>query len=233
MENQLIKIDPAIISNLVLQGDISKMSQEQRTTYYKQFCDSLGLNPLTQPFKIIKFQNKETLYATKDCTEQLRKIYRVSITELTSATINGVHVVTAKAQDGSGRTDAATGAVTIEGLKGDQLANALMKAETKAKRRVTLSICGLGMLDESEIETIPNAVTQELTQEIEMINDAQVALIEGLVHSSTLDEDTKTRIENGMFEYSKEKAEKAINYLKENQKETLDSQFINAMRNDD
>jgi hypothetical protein len=29
-----------------------------------------------------------------------------------------------------------------------------MKAETKAKRRVTLSICGLGMLDESELETV-------------------------------------------------------------------------------
>ena len=32
-----------------------------------------------------------------------------------------------------------------------------MKAETKAKRRVTLSICGMGWLDESEIESIPNA----------------------------------------------------------------------------
>jgi hypothetical protein len=32
-----------------------------------------------------------------------------------------------------------------------------MKAETKAKRRVTLSICGLGLLDETEIETIPGA----------------------------------------------------------------------------
>ena len=32
-----------------------------------------------------------------------------------------------------------------------------MKAETKAKRRVTLSICGLGMLDETEVESIPDA----------------------------------------------------------------------------
>jgi hypothetical protein len=29
-----------------------------------------------------------------------------------------------------------------------------MKAETKAKRRVTLSICGLGLLDESEVEDL-------------------------------------------------------------------------------
>jgi hypothetical protein len=33
----------------------------------------------------------------------------------------------------------------------------MMKCETKAKRRVTLSIVGLGWTDESEIETIPDA----------------------------------------------------------------------------
>ena len=35
------------------------------------------------------------------------------------------------------------------------LANAFLKSETKAKRRVTLSICGLGLLDESEVDSIP------------------------------------------------------------------------------
>lgn len=38
---------------------------------------------------------------------------------------------------------------------GDALANALMKAGTKSKRRVTLSIAALGWLDETEVETIP------------------------------------------------------------------------------
>jgi hypothetical protein len=47
--------------------------------------------------------------------------------------------------------------VTVGHLKGDALANALMKAETKAKRRVTLSIAGLGWLDETELETIPQS----------------------------------------------------------------------------
>jgi len=41
---------------------------------------------------------------------------------------------------------------------GGKVGNALMKAVTKAKRRVTLSICGLGILDETEVESIPNAV---------------------------------------------------------------------------
>ena len=48
-------------------------------------------------------------------------------------------------------------------LKGDALANALMKCETKAKRRVTLSIAGLGWLDEIELATIPGVQVGEPT----------------------------------------------------------------------
>ncbi len=54
------------------------------------------------------------------------------------------------------RTDESIGAVPLPTSPADK-ANAMMKAETKAKRRVTLSICGLGMLDETEIETIAGA----------------------------------------------------------------------------
>jgi hypothetical protein len=138
------------------------MSKEQRVNYYTQFCQSLGLNPLTQPFQIIKFQGKEKLYATKDCTEQLRKIHGVSITDIASQKIEDVYVVTAKAMDKNGKVYTSTGAVTISNLKGDALANALMKAETKAKRRVTLSICGLGILDESETDTMKEAITEDV-----------------------------------------------------------------------
>jgi hypothetical protein len=71
--------------------------------------------------------------------------------------------------------------VTVGGLKGESKANAMMKAETKAKRRVTLSICGLGMLDETEVETIPSAQPnpqyQKLTkEEVEQARAEQQAI---------------------------------------------------------
>ena len=59
------------------------------------------------------------------------------------------------------------GVVSIAGLKGEALANAMMKAETKAKRRATLSICGLGWMDEVEaldrqaVEVAPRAALAE------------------------------------------------------------------------
>jgi hypothetical protein len=69
-----------------------------------------------------------------------------------------VHV---RAKDRDGRIDEDLGVVPFaEQLRGDVRANTIMKAVTKAKRRVTLSISGLGWLDETEVETIPGAKPQ-------------------------------------------------------------------------
>lgn len=142
----------AIMERVLLAGDLSKLTPADRLFYYQKVCESVGLNPLTRPFDYLNLNSKLVLYAKRDATDQLRKIHNVSVTIAGRETIEGVHIVTARAKDRTGREDEATGAVTIQGLKGDALANALMKAETKAKRRVTLSICGLGLLDETEID---------------------------------------------------------------------------------
>ncbi|MBL7545601.1 MAG: hypothetical protein JNL11_17410 [Bdellovibrionaceae bacterium] len=145
----------AVESALVL-NDLSKMSTEQRLTYYKAVCESVGLNYMTQPFAYITLQGKITLYARRDAADQLRKIHGVSVQILEKKVESGLYIVTVKAKDKTGRTDEATGIIPIDGLKGAELANAMLKTETKAKRRVTLSICGLGMIDESELDTVEN-----------------------------------------------------------------------------
>lgn len=152
-----------IIENVLVKGDLSRLTPQERTQYYLKVCESVGLNPLTKPMEYITLNGKMVLYALRACTDQLRAIHNVSVVSLDESEREGVFIVTAKMQNGLGRTDMAKGAVTITGLKGDNLANALMKAETKAKRRATLSLCGLGMLDETEIETIPTAVTRPQT----------------------------------------------------------------------
>lgn len=138
-------------------GDLASLTPNERLSYYNAVCTSVGLNPLTQPFQYIQLGGKLVLYAKRDATDQLRKIHKVSIRIVSREKVGDVYVVTAQGMDNNGRVDESTGAVTLGKLQGDAIANAMMKAETKAKRRVTLSICGLGMLDESEIETIPNA----------------------------------------------------------------------------
>lgn len=143
------------VEQALIGGDLAKLKPEERLSYYKQVCESVGLNPLTKPFEYITLNNKLTLYARKDCTDQLRSLKGVSITIAARETVGDAYVVTARATTKDGRTDESIGAVSVANAKGDALCNAIMKAETKAKRRVTLSICGLGMLDETELETIP------------------------------------------------------------------------------
>lgn len=156
---EIVKRDDGygVVEQVVINGDLSKLDAAGRVQYYRRVCDSLGLNPYTRPFDYITLNGKLTLYAKKDATEQLRKIHGISITALDGQVIEGLYIVSATAQARDGRIDQAKGAVSIEGLKGENKANAIMKAETKAKRRVTLSIVGLGWTDETEVESIPGA----------------------------------------------------------------------------
>lgn len=162
MENQLSNINTEILSSLILKGDISGLNSTQRVQYVTNLCQRIGLDPLTQPFKILKLQGKEVLYADKGCAQQLCKVYQISTEVTKREKIEDIYIVTVRATGKDGRFTDEDGAVTIGASKGDILCNAMMKAVTKAKRRAVLAYCGLGMLDETEIETIPKAVTIEL-----------------------------------------------------------------------
>jgi hypothetical protein len=142
------------VERVLVGGDLSKLSEQERIAYYAQVCESVGLNPLTKPFDYIVLNGKLVLYAKRDATDQLRRRDKVSVTITSREIEKDLCVVTARATTPDGRTDESVGAVDIAGLKGEKLANAYMKAETKAKRRVTLSICGLGWLDETEVESV-------------------------------------------------------------------------------
>lgn len=166
-ENNEIKVNnEEIISSIVLNGDLSKLTPIQKVEYYNNVCQSLGLNPLTKPFDIIKIQGKEVLYAKRDCTEQLRKINGISVVDQDEKILQDIYIVNVKVQDKTGRIDTGKGAVSIISLKGDTLANAMMKAETKAKRRATLSISGMGITDETELEAIPEFIEKKVFSNI-------------------------------------------------------------------
>jgi hypothetical protein len=148
---------PKIMEDVLLAGDLAKLTPDQRVSFYGSLCHSLGLNPLTKPFDYLNLSGKLVPYAGKACAEQLRFQHGLTVRITARENIDGVYVVTAKATMPNGREDESTGAVSIKGISGDALAIAYMKAETKAKRRVTLSICGLGMMDESEVDSIRGA----------------------------------------------------------------------------
>lgn len=156
MSTALATQDQQIIQSLVINGDLSKMDPALKVVYYKQYCERLGLDPFTQPFKLLRLQGKEVLYCDRSGAQQLNKMHKVSHQVVARETVNGCYVVTARAIAGDRQTES-IGAVSIDNLKGEALCNAMMKAETKAKRRATLDLLGLGILDESETDAIPGA----------------------------------------------------------------------------
>lgn len=155
MARAAIGASDKVIESLVLRGDLSGLSPLERARHYVQMCESLGLNPSAQPFAFLRLNGKEILYATRGATDQLAKIHRVN-REITDGPkvidLAGTKLVYAvcRASMPDGRFETATATVPLV-----DPANVLMKAETKAKRRATLSILGLGLLDEMELETIP------------------------------------------------------------------------------
>ena len=151
-----------VVASLALHGDMARLTAKQQLTYVARLCESLGLNPLTQPFAYLRLQGKLVLYAKKDAAEQLRQKHQVSLHLERADVVDGVYIVHASARLPNGRTDADMGAVDVSNLRGEARCNAMLKAVTKAKRRVTLSICGLGMLDESEIEAMADAAPADV-----------------------------------------------------------------------
>jgi hypothetical protein len=157
-------VDASTVERVLLDGDLAKLTPAQRVSYYTRVCDSVGLNPLTRPFEYITLNGKLTLYARREASEQLRRRNHVSITITARELLEGeTYVVTAKATLPDNRCDESIGVKSLKGLVGESRANAMMTAETKSKRRVTLSICGLGLLDETEIADIPDVAKPALS----------------------------------------------------------------------
>jgi hypothetical protein len=152
----MIPSDAEMLEKVLVGGDLSKLTASQRLDYYRQVCQTMNLNPLSRPFEYITLKGKLMLYAKKDATDQLRKIHAVSIDDIKITDDEDGITVIVKGHDKDGRSDVEIGCVSKDD-KTWNVQNLKMKAVTKAKRRLTLSLCGLGWLDETEIETIPDA----------------------------------------------------------------------------
>lgn len=153
-----------LIEKLVVEGDLAKLSSSERVRYYYAMCQRAGLDPLSQPLEYLKLQGKLVLYFKRVATDQIASNHKLSRRIVRAEMVGDVYLVVAECSDAAGRVEQSTGAVSTDHLGGDNLVNAMLKAESKAKRRAVLSFTGLGMLDESEAESIPGAARIDLRQ---------------------------------------------------------------------
>lgn len=138
-----------VLLALTTTNDWSQLSPAHRLAGVKAKCKAIGVDPMSGAFEFIAFQGtKLTLYPTRSCTDQLRMIHGVSIDKIDAGFDPDLKMYFAKvtASDKYGRTDYDEAWLDGQGLTAQ---NARMKVITKAKRRVTLSICGLGAMIEA------------------------------------------------------------------------------------
>lgn len=157
------------LSHILGTGDLAKLTDEERVGHYLDVCQSLGLNPRTRPFDWIEFYDPETkgkkltLYPNRSCAEQLRRQHQISIKVVRREPVGELFVVEVEGTTPTGRIGTASKYVSVldrQGarLRGNQLANAYMKAETGAFRRLTFSMVGMASPPDMEELSRPKVV---------------------------------------------------------------------------
>lgn len=164
MSNEIARYDditPGALEAVVAAGDLSKLNATQRVQYYRARCDAAGLDWRTKPFDYLSLSGKLVLYPNKSATEQLAENRNLQAEIVSREVIDGdIYEVWMRVRDSvNSRYTDDVGAVSVGGLRGEALANARMKAVTKARRRAILAHCGMVMTDETEVESIPGART--------------------------------------------------------------------------
>ena len=168
------------LEKIILNSDLSSLSGEQRVNFYYQVCDQYGLDPFTRPFEFIKMNGKLVLYATKSCASALQELKSISVEIVKQEAFQDVWIVTVRGtradeKAADGRVIAENVGITpIKGLSGDQLSNSIMKAVTKAQRRLILQMCGLGSTDETELQSIANVSPQPVVK-VEVDEQGEIA----------------------------------------------------------
>src|SRR5262245_20458325 len=105
------------IGKVLITGDLSVLTEEQRLAYYHRVCESLSLNPLTQPFQYVRLSGGLKLYATRAASEQLAASRGVSIDFVSEDLRNGVYIFRVVAATADGGSGAGAGARAGDGCR--------------------------------------------------------------------------------------------------------------------
>ena len=134
--------------------DSRALTAGHRAAALAALCRALHLNPLTNPLIYVTLNGKEVLYVTRQATDQIAArlgLHRETVEGPEVRDFAGTKLLYCKVRvtmpGPGGRSETA-----VATLPPADLVNAVMKVETKAKRRATLSMVGLGMMGEDDVE---------------------------------------------------------------------------------
>jgi hypothetical protein len=148
------------------QGSIHHLDDSMKRALIVKLGNALGLNQYTMPFRIYRdIRGAEFLYATKECCAQLRHLNGISILSLEERIDGDFAICKVSGMNKHGRVSYEIGSVNIAILDGQDKSNGQMWAVTKAKRRLTLDLSGLGVLADVEVKDMTEVAEYNVLEE--------------------------------------------------------------------
>ena len=174
----------------VLNGDMKGLPPETKIEYYNAVCHAVGIDPMQHPFEYIPVKGgKEKLYWTAVGAFTLNAMQGGSVTDDGAMLDDDNWIARATAAMPGGRQATNIGVVyvgptsrwdstkrervAVPALDGQDLADARMKAVTKAQRRACLSLSGM--------TPCPGIVTNPASGEITV--DPRIVEVPALEHT--------------------------------------------------
>ena len=140
---------------------LDNLSEAEKHEYYINCCEYYGVPAELNLLQFMWLDSNDgtgekhlVLYAKRGATDLMRGVHGISVDSIEQTLGDGFVIFTAKGHDKTGRTDVAVGSANIKNLGGRHLDNAIMTAQTRATRRLTLQFVGGGLLDESEVQAL-------------------------------------------------------------------------------
>lgn len=162
-EEQIGAVETALMMN-----NFGALTKAQRALVILKKCEQIGVSIWLQPYAWGTMDGKLVPVPLKGLFQQLRAKNNLTITKIEEEIDKELGIFMVKVHgrvtgsSGVVREDMGLGVVGIKGLTGDPLANAMMKAHTKAKNRLTGSLCGGDSgIDDTEMSSVAGAFMGE------------------------------------------------------------------------
>ncbi len=143
------------------QNNLKSLTEQERAEFLAHKATMLGLKPESSGLRWLVLRGNLTLYASRETCDQLCSTHGISVNIVSQERIEDLYVVTARAQNSEGRFMDDLSAVKWQGTSPDgkpiDPGIAIKKSVTSAKRRAVLSFVGLSIMDETEVEGLPDA----------------------------------------------------------------------------
>lgn len=152
-----LAISDGTIAKAFKDNGVHTLTAIERRNFYRWQCDRLGLDPYSFPMDYLETRDgRLVLYPNQKATDQLRKHRGLSVKVVSRELTEDLAIVVAECIDRQGRTTQAIGTAELtdkfgKPLTGQLKAQAVMKADTRARRRATLAACGLDSEDEGRL----------------------------------------------------------------------------------